>query len=149
MILEALDDFELKPKRSYTEAYKIIPDNIYTKKWVPLAPTVLWNLQFYDWKEYEYLVSGRYDMSEAKLFEQRMEDGLALDKALDEGKIKRREETMVYWGYPPNLTIRADLHSSSSVMIYGPSIDITFVGVNDITREIRMSYTIHMEEGYF
>ncbi len=71
-----------------------------------------------------------------------------LDKALDEGKIKRKEETMVYWGYPPNLTIRADLHSSSSVMIYGPSTDISFLGLNDITREIRLAFTIHMEEGY-
>ncbi|NVM02213.1 MAG: hypothetical protein HWN67_07745 [Candidatus Helarchaeota archaeon] len=148
MVLEVLDDSELKPKRSYTEAYKIIPDHIYTKKWVPLAPTVLWNLQFYDWDEYEYLVSGRFDEHLVRLFRKRMEDGLSLDRALDEGKIKRKSETMVYWGYPPNLTIRADLHSSSSVMIYGPSHDISFCGINDITREGRFAYNIHMEDGY-
>ncbi|MHA1377206.1 MAG: hypothetical protein ACTSRG_02380 [Candidatus Helarchaeota archaeon] len=148
MKFEALDDSELKPKRAISEAYRSIPDNVYTKKWTPLAPTTLYNLQFYDWKEYETLISGAYDENMAKLFHKRVEDGFNLDKAIEDGKIKRKAETMVYWGYPPNLTIRADLHSSSSVMIYGPSVDISFLGVNDITREIRLAFTIHMEEGY-
>ncbi|NVM02212.1 MAG: hypothetical protein HWN67_07740 [Candidatus Helarchaeota archaeon] len=148
MIIEALDDSELKPKRSYTEAYKQIPDSVYSKRWAPLSPTVLINLQFYDWKDYQFLVTERMDASEAELFKNRMEAGLELDEALNMGEIKRKSETMVYWGYPPNLTIRADLHSSSSVMIYGPSHDISFLGVNDITREVRFGFNLHMEDGF-
>jgi hypothetical protein len=148
MILEALDDSELKPKRTYSEAYKSIPDNVYSKRWAPLSPTVLFNLQFYDWKDYQFLVAERLDENEARLFDERMKSSLELDRALELGNIKRKAETMVYWGYPPNLTIRADLHSSSSVMIYGPSHDISFLGVNDITREIRFGFNLHMEDGY-
>ncbi|MFX0132828.1 MAG: hypothetical protein ACFFDN_04200 [Candidatus Hodarchaeota archaeon] len=148
MQIESLDDSELKPKRTITEAYKSIPDNVYTKKWTPLAPLTLIDLQFHDWNEYRTLVAERFDESEARIFQKRMEDGFDLEKALEEGKIKRKSETMVYWGYPPNLTIRADLHSSSSVMIYGPSHDISFLGVNDVTREIRSGFNIHMEDGY-
>ncbi len=148
MLIEALDDSELKPKRTYTEAYKSIPEDVYSKRWAPLSPTVLYNLQFYDWSDYRVLAAERMDENEARLFDERMKNSLSLNEALDLGKIKRKAETMVYWGYPPNLTIRADLHSSSSVMIYGPSHDISFLGVNDITREIRFGFTLHMEDGY-
>ncbi len=148
MILEALDISELKPKRTITEAYKSIPDHIYTKKYTPLVPSILWTLQFIEWDEFEFLLREGISDESGNLFAERMEDGLELEKALDEGKIKRKAETMVYWGFPPNLTIRADLHSSSSVMIYGPSHDISFIGINDITRELFMLFNIHMEDGF-
>lgn len=51
-------------------------------------------------------------------------------------------------GFSPNLTIRADLHSASSVMIYGPSHDISFMGINDVTRELEFAFNIHMDEGF-
>ncbi|NVM04728.1 MAG: hypothetical protein HWN67_20580, partial [Candidatus Helarchaeota archaeon] len=148
MKLEALDISELKPKRTITEAYKTIPDNLYTKKFIPLTPGVLWILQFIDWDEYESFL--KYDISEeaGRVLHGRMEDGIALEKAIEEGKITRKSETMVYWGFPPSLTIRADLHSSSSVMIYGPSHDISFLGINDITRECVLMFNIHMEDGF-
>ena len=148
MKLEALDISELKPKRTITEAYKSIPDDIYTKKFTPLVPSILWTLQFIDWKEFEFLLKEGISEESGNLFAERMEDGLSLEKDLAEGKIKRKAETMVYWGCPPNLTIRADLHSSSSVMIYGTSHDISFIGINDITRELFMLFNIHMEDGY-
>lgn len=148
MKLEALDFSELKPKRTLNEAYKSIPDNVYTKKFTPLIPGILETLRFLDWENANILLEE--DLSEAAghVFAERIEGGIALDKALKEGKIKRKAETMVYWGFPPNLTIRADLHSSSSVMIYGPSHDISFIGLNDVTREIIFIFNIHMEDGF-
>ena len=53
MQLEALDDSELKPKRTIIEAYKSIPDHVYTKRWIPLIPHLLWTLQFVDYNDFE------------------------------------------------------------------------------------------------
>ena len=148
MKLEALDISELKPKRTITEAYKSIPDNVYTKKFIPLTPDTLWSLQFSDWEDFRLILQEDLSQIAGPVLAERIEDGIALDKALKEGKIKRLAETMVYWGFPPNQVIRGDLHSSSSVMIYGPSHDISFVGVNDLTREIVLAFNLHMEDGY-
>ncbi|MHA1384044.1 MAG: hypothetical protein ACTSR3_09870 [Candidatus Helarchaeota archaeon] len=148
MRIEVLDDKELVPKRSMTEAYKSIPDRVYTKRFIPLTPQTLWNLQFEDWEDFEIILREGISEEAGRQFAFRIEDGLELEKAVREGRIKRKAETMVYWGFPPTLTIRADLHSSSSVMIYGPSHDISFMGINDVTREFEFVFNIHMEEGF-
>ncbi|NVM04729.1 MAG: hypothetical protein HWN67_20585 [Candidatus Helarchaeota archaeon] len=152
MQLEALDDKELTPKRTITEAYKTIPDTVYTKKWVPLIPHLLWALQFIDYDDFERDLKEGISERAGQTLADRMEefdvddfDTSFLMSTAD--NIKRKSETMIPWGFPPNMTIRADLHSSSSIMIYGPSHDISFCGINDITREIEFAFNIHMEDG--
>lgn len=148
MKLEPYDDSELVPKRSFIEAYKSIPNNIYSKKLFPITPHVLWALQFIEWKDLTRILEEGITDEAVSSFAKRLDDSFALNKALEEGRLKRKSETMVWWGMPPNLTIRADLHSASSKMIYGPSHDVSFMGVRDTDREIEFVFNIHMEEGF-
>lgn len=100
MKIEALDDRDLVPKRSLIEAYKSIPDNVYTKKFIPLTQHTLWTLQFIDWEGFEKILKEGISTEAGQAFAERITDGLALENALREGKLKRLAETMVWWGFP-------------------------------------------------
>ena len=63
------------------------------------------------------------------------------------GKLKDPEKTMAYMLFPPITTVRCDLQQGLSKLLYGDSIDISFVIFYDLTGEIVFIFNGHCEDG--
>ncbi|MHA1378964.1 MAG: hypothetical protein ACTSRG_11330 [Candidatus Helarchaeota archaeon] len=128
------------------ELYKSIPDDVYSKPYLPLCQQVWKMLLNMGW---EYFLDVYDEYVEATLDELvlRMEEAISVSKALISGKIKEPEKIVSYWILPPVLVVRSDLQQGAIRLIYGNSADITFMGVSDFTKEILYAINFHFEEG--
>jgi hypothetical protein len=83
------------------------------------------------------------------ILDARFTETIEFAKAVKEGRIpkERLNQTVTFWGIPPVMAIRGDISGVSSKMIYGPSNDITFCAISDLTKEITFLFNIHTEEG--
>ncbi|MFX0137147.1 MAG: hypothetical protein ACFFDN_26140 [Candidatus Hodarchaeota archaeon] len=143
------DEYEVSEikLRSVPEVWKDIPDELHSKKYIPLGGNAIEFLRFLDsWEQYEALANDITTYAQ-EIIEVRFEEAIEVAKAYAEGKLERPNETITYYGFPPVLTIRADLQRLATKMIYGPSTDITFMGLDDYTREVVHVMSIHYEEG--
>lgn len=128
------------------ELYNSIPDNVYSKNYLPFCQQVWKLLLNLGW---EYFIDIYDDYVEATLDElvMRMEEAIAVSKALISGNLKNPEKIVSYWILPPVLVVRADLQQGAIRLIYGNSADITFMGVSDFTKEVHYCINFHFEEG--
>jgi hypothetical protein len=127
--------------------YGDIPDNIRTKKFVPLARH-LWNIN--KQSGYEIILKmveacPEYIYPELK---ERLDSTIQTAKAIIEGKIKEPLKTITYTLFPPVISIRGDLGQGAMKLLFGESIDTTFVTLNDIKDgEIFFILNGHSEDG--
>jgi hypothetical protein len=129
--------------RSISEVWKEMPDNLHSKIYLPLSGNVFEFLRFLDsWEQYQAFTNDITTYAQ-EIIEVRFKEAIEVAKAFAEGKIERPDETITYYGFPPVLTIRADLQRLATKMIYGPSTDITFMGLDDYTREVVHVMSIH------
>ncbi len=149
--MEPYDVSELKLRKP-GEVLREIPDSYYSKRFIPLCENLFLALRLSDsWGD--YIGEGDRDMdtfeaSMVKGIETRMNESFEISKAVEEGKIskERQKQSVCYWGYPPLLPIRMDMQSLSTTMIYGPSVDISFVCLSDTDREVFFIFNLHVEE---
>lgn len=127
--------------------YADIPDTVRTKKFVPLARH-LWNINKHI--GYEIILKmveacPEYIYPELK---ERLDSTIHTAKAILEGKIKEPLKTITYTLFPPVISIRGDLGQGAMKLLFGESIDTTFVTLNDIKDgEIFFILNGHSEDG--
>ena len=149
-MLDPYDISELKLRKP-GDVLREIPDSYYGKPFIPMCDNLLTALRLADsWKDYKGPMSDRQGLEEAfaNTIENRMQESFEISKVVEQGKIskERQQQTMCFWGYPPLLPIRMDMQGLSTTMIYGPSVDISFVGISDEDRDIFFIFNLHVEE---
>lgn len=68
-------------------------------------------------------------------------------KAVLDGEIEHADKVLSYLLFPPILPIRGDLNQGAVKLVYGESVDMTFVIVNDLNEEIFFLFNGHCEDG--
>ena len=106
--------------------YADIPDTVRTKKFVPLARH-LWNINKHI--GYETILKmieacPEYIYPELK---ERLDSTIRTAKAIIDGEIKEPLKTITYTLFPPVISIRGDLGQGAMKLLFGESIDTTFV----------------------
>lgn len=149
-MMEPYDVSELKLRKP-GEVLAEIPDSYYSKRFIPLCDNLLTALRLADsWKDYVGDRADREAFEESMVngIKTRMNESFEISKVVEEEKIskERQKQTMCFWGYPPLLPVRMDMQSLSTKMIYGPSVDISFVCISDEDREIFFIFNLHVEE---
>ncbi|NVM30715.1 MAG: hypothetical protein HWN65_17880 [Candidatus Helarchaeota archaeon] len=140
-----MSELKLRPRG---EVLREIPDSYYAKRFIPLAENLFTSIRLMDdWKIYLNRLENLQDTMATGLRDQLDESIKTFDfDAQERKKITRMKETVVRWGYPPILPIRMDMANLSTKMIYGPSVDISFVSLSDKDRDMVFIYNLHMEE---
>ncbi|MHA1379650.1 MAG: hypothetical protein ACTSRG_14860 [Candidatus Helarchaeota archaeon] len=151
MPLEPYDVKELK-LRSISEVIRDLPANYKLKEYLPMAENALLGLRLTEnFKKYE----ARFGTTSAiggyasRMLKIRWEETTEVEKAVKDGRIprNRKKQTVAYWGIPPVIPMLTSLSGMSAKMIYGPSADISYCAINDISGEIEMIFNAHVEEG--
>jgi len=126
--------------------YGDIPDDFYTKKYIVISKH-LWKLH----KHLGYTVF--LDMIEKcqdyiyPELKDRLDQTINTAKLTVEGKLKDPSKIVSYFLFPPVISVRADLNQGLMKLLYGDSIDTSFVVINDVTQEIFMVLNAHSEDG--
>ncbi|MHA1263611.1 MAG: hypothetical protein ACTSRS_00095 [Candidatus Helarchaeota archaeon] len=127
--------------------YADIPDSIKTKRFVPLARH-LWTLN----KQLGHEII--LDMIEAcpeyiyPELKERLDATIRTAKAIIDGAIKSPFKIITYTLFPPVINIRGDLGQGSMKLLFGESVDTTFVVLNDVEDgEIFFILNGHSEDG--
>ncbi len=147
--MEPYDASELK-LRAPGEVLREIPDSYYGKRFIPMCDNLLTALRLIDsWEDYLGDRNDReaFEESMTDSIENRMNQSFKISKVVEEGKIskERQKQTMCFWGYPPLLPVRMDMQGLSTTMIYGPSVDISFICISDEDRDIFFIFNLHVE----
>ncbi|MHA1253749.1 MAG: hypothetical protein ACTSRP_27535 [Candidatus Helarchaeota archaeon] len=78
---------------------------------------------------------------------ERLDQTINTAKLTFEGKLDAPSKTVSYFLFPPVISVRADLNQGLMKLLYGDSIDTSFVVINDATQEIFMVLNAHSEDG--
>lgn len=126
--------------------YGDIPDHVFTKPYSPLGKHI-WKL----FKEFGYekllsMVEASPDYMYPELKE-RLDQTINTAKATIDGKFQNPEKIVSYFLFPPVISIRADLNQGTMKLLFGESMDVTFIVINDNTKEIFFLLNCHAEDG--
>ncbi len=123
-----------------------IPNNLRTKQFYPLGKN-LWKL----FKEFGYdKILEFQDKSEEIVFEElkeRLNSTILAAKEVVQGKITNPEKVLTYLLFPPVASIRTDLQQGAMKLLYGDSVDLSFIVMKDETEEIFFILSGHCEDG--
>ena len=131
------------PKHTFGE----IPDDFITKWFLPLNPRLYEIFQELGW---DHVIS-KFDEVASKFtfdtLKYRMNSAIQVAMDVISGKIKNPEKTLGYTLFPPGGFMRSDLQQGSMKLLYGESIDVSYVAVRDDTQEILLILNGHLEDG--
>jgi hypothetical protein len=126
--------------------YADIPDNVETKGYLPLLHNIWEGFQQFGWdyfqKTFKIFTEEFYSVATARL-----NDSIQTAKDTIDGKIKNPEKVLAYAFFPPVITIRMDLQTGTAKLLYGESVDTSFLVVDDDTRQILFILNAHIEDG--
>ncbi len=126
--------------------YADIPDNIQSKPYLPLLHNIWEGYQEFGWdyfqKTFKVFTEEFYEVAT-----NRLNDSIRTAKAVLEGKIEHPDKLLAYAFFPPVITIREDLQTGTAKLLYGESVDASFLVVDDATREILFILNTHIEDG--
>jgi hypothetical protein len=126
--------------------YGDLPDTIRTKAFWPLSRVLWLGYTQLGYKAFEDVMpivpEIAYDFIKIRLDEAIMTARDCID-----GKLPNAEKTMAYMLFPPVTTVRTDLQQGLSKLLYGDSIDISFVILYDLTSEVVFIFNGHCEDG--
>ncbi len=123
-----------------------ISDDIRTKRFIPLGLNI-WNFyKKHGWdaldKNFQIFTDIIYELGNVRLNE-----SIFTIKAVQEGEIKHPEKTLCYAASPPVMTVRTDLQTGMVIMLYGQSVDIPFIIIDDTTQDVLFILNVHVEDG--
>lgn len=124
-----------------------IPDRIRTKNFWPFG-CHLWRL--YKELGIEYVELALQVVSTEFIYDflrKRLDNSIKTAKDVLDGEIKHPEKVFSYFFFPPILPMRGDLSQGTSKLVYGESVDMTFIIVNDLNEEIFCLFNCHSEDG--
>lgn len=127
--------------------YGEIPDSSATKRYIPIMRHVY---KIFQALGVEYLENTVQNLSDEVLydtFKLRLNASIEFARDVISGKVNDATKTMTYAFFPPTITMRGDLQQGTGKLLYGESNDITFICINDLTREIFFILNLHCEDG--
>jgi len=77
----------------------------------------------------------------------RLNSSIQVAKDVISGKIKNPDKTLGFTLFPPGGFMRSDLQQGSMKLLYGESIDVSYVAVRDDSLEIQLILNGHLEDG--
>ncbi|MHA1231226.1 MAG: hypothetical protein ACTSRP_08300 [Candidatus Helarchaeota archaeon] len=128
--------------------YGDIPDSIRTKPFWPLG-RIFWKLfQEYGlefWNNQRKALIGSEIIY--KLIKERLNESIQTAKEVMEGKIKKPWRVLTYTLFPPIVAIRSDTQQGTMRLLFGDSVDCTFVIIDDEYLETIFLLNCHLEDG--
>lgn len=123
-----------------------IPDTLRTKVFYPLGKN-LWKL----FKEFGYQIILKFqDTSEHVVYDvlkERLNMTIITAKKVLEDKIKKPEQVLTYLLFPPVASIRTDLQQGTMKLLYGDSVDLSFIVMREAEEDIFFILSGHCEDG--
>jgi len=129
-----------------TYTYADIPDHVYTKAFLPLLHGIWPGYQQLGWEYFKRV----FDIFSKNLYTiamGRLNDSIQTAKDVLEGKIAHPEKVLAYAFFPPVISLRQDLQVGSTKLLYGESVDTSFILIDDNTQNTSFIVTAHIEDG--
>ncbi|MHA1278872.1 MAG: hypothetical protein ACTSQ8_16905 [Candidatus Helarchaeota archaeon] len=126
--------------------YGDIPSNVQSKPYIPLLHNIWDGFQQLGWEYYQKT----FKVFSEEFYEvatNRLNDSIHIAKEVIDGKVKNPDRVLAYAFFPPVITIREDLQTGTAKLLYGESVDTSFLVVDDDTREILFVLNTHIEDG--
>ncbi len=127
--------------------YGDIPDDIVTKPYTPLAKYI-WKI--HNVHGYELMRKMIQDSVEFMYpqIKERLDATITSAKEIIDGKIQDPSKIVTYTLFPPVISIRGDLAQGTNKLLFGESVDTTFVVLNDADQgKIFFMLNAHCEDG--
>lgn len=123
-----------------------IPENVQTKQYLPLLHNLWKGFQLFGWgyfqKAFKIFTEEFYTVAT-----NRLNDSIMTSKKVIDGTISNPEKVLAYAFFPPVITIREDLQTGTAKLLYGDSVDTSFLVVDDDSRELLFILNAHIEDG--
>ncbi|MHA1378957.1 MAG: hypothetical protein ACTSRG_11295 [Candidatus Helarchaeota archaeon] len=126
--------------------YSDIPDDVYTKNFLPLLHNLWKSFEELGWEYY----SRAFEIFSRDLYKiavNRINDSIKTAKGVVGGEYEHPEKILAYTIFPPVVSIRQDLQIGTGKLLYGDSVDTTFLIVDDDKNELAFIWNAHAEEG--
>jgi len=125
--------------------YGEVPDTYPGKQAFPLNKRLFQVYEVMGWQH----VSSKYDEVASKFtydnFKYRLDSGIQTAKSVMNGTIEVPEKTLGYTLFPPGGFMRSDLQQGSMKLLYGESVDVSYVGLRDDTLNVQIILNGHLE----
>ncbi|NHI92470.1 MAG: hypothetical protein EAX96_08195 [Candidatus Lokiarchaeota archaeon] len=137
-----------KERQGRLFTYGDIKDDVVTKRYFPLGKH-LWTM--YRELGYEHFLDALMgEISDSlvyDVFKIRLDEALLGAKEVIEGVNKQPEKSLNWAIFPPVIPLRGDLAQGTMKLMYGDSMDISFIMVLDTNNEIFFILNGHLEDG--
>ncbi len=127
--------------------YSDIPDSQPLKRYFPLNRTLWMMFRHYGW---EHVAKGFEKGTEFlgyEVFKSRLDEAIKTANDVLDGNITNPAKIIAFTLFPPGGFIRADLQQGSMKLLYGDSVDISYIGIRDDTMETSFILNGHLEDG--
>ncbi|MHA1230286.1 MAG: hypothetical protein ACTSPQ_06535 [Candidatus Helarchaeota archaeon] len=123
-----------------------IPDKVITKQFLGLTPHLYHIFKHVGWDYYKNGIK-KLEGAVNSLLSIRMKEGIQISKMTVSGELKEPSKTLCYMLHPSIVPCRADLMVGTMKLLYGESVDVSFILIDDDTREIAFIVNSHLEDG--
>ncbi|MFX0133106.1 MAG: hypothetical protein ACFFDN_05620 [Candidatus Hodarchaeota archaeon] len=124
-----------------------VPDDFITKRHMIFNRTLWKCFQQFGW---EKVLEGFEVGTEAftyDTFNYRLDNAIKTAKKVINGEISNPEKMISYTLFPPGGFIRADLQQGSMKLMYGESVDVSYIAIWDLEQTIYSILNAHLEDG--
>jgi len=126
--------------------YADIPENVHTKRYLPLLHNLWKGFRKFGW-DYFQKVFNIFTNEFYTVATNRLNESILTAKLVLEGKFEDPKKVLAYSFFPPVISIREDLQTGTAKLLYGETVDTSFLVVDDDTREILFILNCHIEDG--
>ncbi|MBD3227859.1 MAG: hypothetical protein GF329_06695 [Candidatus Lokiarchaeota archaeon] len=123
-----------------------IPDSVKSKQYLGLTPHLYRVFKHVGWDYYKKGMEG-IEGAVNSLLSIRMKEGIEVSKQTVSGELKNPEKTVCYMLHPSIVPCRADLMVGTMKLLYGESVDVSFILIDDDSQEIAFIVNSHLEDG--
>ena len=146
--IKRIIDQVMKERQGKLFTYGEIDDDVVTKRYFPLGKH-LWAT--YRELGYEHFIDSLMgEISDGAIydvFKIRLDDALKGARQVMTGENKQPERSINWAIFPPVVPLRGDLAQGTMKLMYGDTIDISFIAILDTTNEIFFILNGHLEDG--
>lgn len=128
-------------------SYSEIPDDQPLKRYFPLNRTLWIMFRRFGWEHVARGFEAGTDFLGYEVFKYRLNEAIKTAQDVLKGKMKNPDKVIAFTLFPPGGFIRADLQQGSMKLLYGESVDVSYVGIRDDTMETSFILNGHLEDG--
>ncbi|MHA1298759.1 MAG: hypothetical protein ACTSO9_04860 [Candidatus Helarchaeota archaeon] len=126
--------------------YGDIPDHVPSKGYYPLARNIWQVLKEMGWDYLKPALSSMIDNFH-DIVKLRLDEAIKTAQSAMKGELSDLDKIFSYFFFPPVLEIRTDLQQGTSKLLYGESVDVTYITLSDETGEFAFLLNCHGEDG--